>query len=219
MTQIDLYWIAIEQWVPQFAALEALLSAEERDRAARFHAHEDCVRFVVAHGWLRRILSGHTGTPPERLAVLTGDHGKPFIAGACQFNLSYGKGAALIATADFPVGVDVEALHEVRDAAAIAQKFFAPEEAAAVAACETSTRSNVFLTLWTRHEAFVKAVGYGLGKDRGYFGAGLQSAIAHDADNKKWTLVTLTCFAGHIAALCAPGNWTWREQVLPPLQA
>jgi 4'-phosphopantetheinyl transferase len=72
-------------------APEWILSAQERDRAASFRFPRDRQRFVLSRIFLRQVLGGYRGTPPERIDFAVGPHGKPGLADAddvLRFNLS-----------------------------------------------------------------------------------------------------------------------------------
>jgi 4'-phosphopantetheinyl transferase len=94
-----------------------------------------------------------------------GEHGKPLLAGAAggvRFNVAHSGGMALLAVArGREVGVDVEALRPDLPAARLAQRFYPPEDRAAV--CEPGLadeeRLRRYVRLWTRKEAYVKAAG------------------------------------------------------------
>ena len=60
------------------------------------------------------------------------------------------------------VGVDVERLRHIGDAAEIADALFTPREAELLRSMSPASRSRAFLTLWTRKESLVKAIGGGL---------------------------------------------------------
>jgi 4'-phosphopantetheinyl transferase len=60
------------------------------------------------------------------------------------------------------VGVDVEAVSRDTDLAGLAQRFFAPPEAAAVAAASGLEQREAFFRFWTLKEAYMKARGLGL---------------------------------------------------------
>jgi 4'-phosphopantetheinyl transferase len=59
------------------------------------------------------------------------------------------------------VGVDIEAIRPVREADAIAIQFFSPLEHAGYAALAPRDRLLGFFRVWTRKEAYVKALGVG----------------------------------------------------------
>jgi 4'-phosphopantetheinyl transferase len=152
-------------------SLESCLSDAERERAARFRFERDRRRFIVARARLREELAARLGVRPEaRLGVRPeavrfayGDNGKPRLADhALQFSVSHCDDVALFAfskTAE--VGVDIEAIRPVREADAIAVQFFSPLEHAGYAALAPRDRLLGFFRVWTRKEAYVKALGVG----------------------------------------------------------
>ena len=86
------------------------------------------------------------------------EHGRPWAPGV-SFNVSHSGGLGLIAIAEGErrIGVDVERWRAQRDFRALAERFFHPEEAAAI-----GENHAAFLRCWTRKEAVVKALGVGL---------------------------------------------------------
>lgn len=152
----------------ELAACGALLGPGERARAARLRAPAAQRRFVVAHALARLALSRAAGVPPESWSFRTGPHGKPEVDGppagaGLRFNLSDTEGLVACAVArDLDVGVDAEAGARLRDPLALAQRFFAPGEVAALRSLAEAERRAAFLDLWSLKEALLKAVGVGI---------------------------------------------------------
>lgn len=144
-------------------ALEGL-SPEEEVRAARQALGRDGRRYRAARHALRRVIAEIVNAPPESLVIEPDDLGKPRLRGSgLQFNLSHSAGEALIGVSpDRAIGVDIEALHEVLDAEALARAHFTSAERAEWARAPAAARDRTFLTCWTRKEACVKALGVGL---------------------------------------------------------
>ena len=147
-----------------------LLDDIECRRAERFALGVDRSRFVVAHASLRRILFHHTGIAPQQLQFRNGPQGKPYVdvgerPRPIQFNLAHsGSVAALAVQLQTEVGVDVERIERIRDAAAIARRYFHPDETAWLDERRNEVRNQCFLKLWTMKEACIKASGIGLSK-------------------------------------------------------
>jgi len=163
----------------RLAADAAVLDADEQARAARFHRDSDRALYRAAHVLLRNALSRQAAPPPAAWRFVRGAHGRPEIdtdvcpdTGGLRFNLTHTPGLVCCAlTRNLTVGVDAECLRRVRDARALAERFFAADEAAAVAAAGppgSAAEALTFQSLWTLKEAYVKAVGRGLslGLDR-----------------------------------------------------
>ncbi len=151
--------------LPPWAAAEATLSAAETARRARLRSPALRQTYGRAHGFLRAVLSHYTGQPASMLRFETDAQGKPTLPDSgLQFNLSYRPGRALLAVSDAgPVGVDVEPLTPLADAAALIQALFAPAEQAALRAAAPADYWPLFYTIWTRKEAYAKALGRGVG--------------------------------------------------------
>ncbi len=197
--------------VPPDPALLELLSPDERARAERFLAERDRRRFAVTRASLRRLLGGYLGQPPAGLRFSYGPRGKPSLAGGGpRFNVTHSGGLALLAfTPGHELGVDVEPLRVIEDAAAIADRYFSPGEASVLRGLREPERSRAFLRGWTRKEAFIKATGDGLSRPLDEFEVPLLPdepprllRLAGDpAAAARWWLQDLAPASGFAAAL------------------
>jgi 4'-phosphopantetheinyl transferase len=174
---------------------DALVPAtpDEKARAARFHSAEVRIRYLRSHRALRSILAGITSAP---LDFALAEKGKPFLPAAPEihFNLSRSRGMALAGVAlGVEVGVDIEWLRPIPEHAAIAERFFPPSEAEALAAIPERERERDFFRRWTRIEAMLKARGIGL------YGAGAELG-------GEWTVCELDAGGGFAAAAAAAGE-------------
>ncbi len=145
----------------------ALLSPDERERAARFVRAELGLHWAHARGILRALLGVYIGVDPAGLRFAVGPHGKPELTGAAaavRFNLSHSGTVALYAFArDREVGVDVELPRRPRDIDAIAARTFGAAETARLRALDPTQREHEFLRAWVRYEAVLKCRGTGIG--------------------------------------------------------
>ena len=149
---------------PAWPADESTLSAEEKARQARLRTPALCETYARAHGFVRAVLSHYTGQPASALAFEAEPNGKPTLPGSgLHFNLSYRPGRALLALSNAgPVGVDVEFVRPLPDAAALVQELFSPAEQAALRAAAPANYWPLFFTIWTRKEAYAKMLGQGV---------------------------------------------------------
>jgi 4'-phosphopantetheinyl transferase len=160
--------IHLEQPEHAVAALSAVLSADERERAERFVFARHRRRFIVTRACLRALLARSTGVAAAAIRFTYGAHGKPAMdtgaaAPLLHFSVSHAADFAVIALApDLPLGVDIEAVRPGRDVLAIAARSFAAAEARAIATAPEGARELAFFLCWTRKEAFAKARGDGL---------------------------------------------------------
>lgn len=146
----------------------ALLSHDEVGRAQRFRRKRDRCRFAAGRAAMRRILARYLECNPAELAFDYGSAGKPALAApwaaaSLAFNLSHSEDQGVLAlTCNREVGVDLERIRAARDLPALARRFFAPGEVAALAEFDSPLFEQAFFTCWTRKEALLKAFGSGL---------------------------------------------------------
>lgn len=162
---VHVWRIEVGQPLAVINELEALLAEEERKRAGQFHFLRDRRAFTVAKGATRQILAHYLVAPPRSLIFDTGSFGKPFLrSGELRFNLSHSGEFALLAVAkEMEVGVDVEEIREIEDAAEIAGRMFSAGESRKLRSVLSSEIGGAaFFNCWTRKEAFIKALGEGL---------------------------------------------------------
>jgi 4'-phosphopantetheinyl transferase len=151
-----------------FLALLNHLSEDEKQRASRFHFDRDRTRYVCARGLLRRFLGKELGLPAERIRFRYGPSGKPTLAldhagSGIQFNVSHSDGQGLfVLTRGRAVGADLERIRPLRHGRALAERFFADDECAALTPLTGEAWDRAFFRCWTRKEAFIKALGDGL---------------------------------------------------------
>lgn len=162
--QVDVWFWSLDVESDERAALRALLTAEERERADRFFHARDRNRWIVSRGRMRQILGDVIGAAPEAIAFGVEDHGRPFLTGASQppsFNLSHADAlGALAVSFDARVGADVEFVRPMTDNEMAWP--LSPVEQTALALAQGAARFDAFFRFWTLKEAFIKAVGTGL---------------------------------------------------------
>ena len=164
MTEEVQVWVAgLDVADARYQDLLRTLSPEEHRRAEDLPASV-ARKFIVARGILRDLLSGFTGTPPQKLRFQYGDAGKPSLADHnINFNVSHSADLGLFAFApDRPVGVDVENERPVRRLLDVAQRFMSEEEVRSLAATPPEDRDATFLRSWVTREARLKAQGKGV---------------------------------------------------------
>ena len=175
-------------------ALAALLRAPERQRARRFRSERDRRRYVVARARLRQLLAARLDTHPRFVRLARGIHGKPELArcGAIdwRFSVSHSRDIALYAFCrGREVGIDVEAVHEMQGADAIAARYFPPRELAAFRSLAPRDKALGFFGGWTRTEALGKALG-----------VGLRRAVTAE-ETSGWRVHSFSPAPGYVAAL------------------
>lgn len=213
MWRISLPSVDIEQAL-------GVLSEDERRRAARYRFPAHRRRFLASRAGLRAILAMYLGRDPRAIELTAGAFGKPRVADppGIEFNLAHSGDVALVAvTRGRPVGVDVERMRRGIPYERLAERFFAPSEAAALRRLPPAVRSAGFFACWTRKEAWLKASGQGL--ERGLPSALPRFSVSVEPDpvtvavtlsggpdeGRRWSLVDLQVGAGYVGAMAVRG--------------
>lgn len=151
------------------AEYRALLSDDELQRLSGYRSAHAATEFIIGRALLRTALAKRLQVEPNALVFTRDANGKPQIAyphnQAWHFNLSHERSWVVLILSPFgPVGVDVEGHARRNNLAAIAERFFSPEENAALTQCAELEWRNYFFAIWTLKEAHAKARGCGLAK-------------------------------------------------------
>jgi len=146
------------------APLQALLSNEERSKAARFKSEIHRRHYIMAHGAMRRILSRETECVPDRLDFIQTRFGKPALEypfDSVQFNLSHSADMALLAVCRHgSVGVDIEQQRPLADLDALVDQVCSPAESQLF--MSSAEPERMFYRCWVAKEAALKCIGLGL---------------------------------------------------------
>jgi len=225
--QADVWRVSILDFPPDSIRwMEAILSAEEDRRAARFHFNLDRHRFILSHGALRDILARYLYLSPEDIHFEIGEQGKPIISSETEldFNLSHSGDFALIAIANgHKIGVDVEKHRQNMEHEKIAQRFFSEREKSELQKLPSDQKKIGFFNCWTRKEAYIKAQGLGLSLPLDSFDVSLapdKPAVLHATrpdprEASHWTLLSLDVHSDHTGAAAVEGRkmdfrfWDW----------
>lgn len=165
---VDVWQVNLEIAIGRLEKFNRLLSVDEQAQAQRFVFDKDSQHFIVARGSLRQILSYYVDTPPEGIVFHYGEHGKPYLSSKLadhplQFNFSHSGNVALcVVTKEQQVGIDVEYICKGIEFEQIAKRFFSSRESETLAKLPVAERKQAFFRIWTRKEAFIKAIGAGL---------------------------------------------------------
>ena len=87
------------------------------------------------------------------------ENGKPYhTSDGHEFNISHGRNRVVVATADTPVGVDVE--YKRTNRLKVAERFFSPHELEMIQ--KSHDKDTTFTMFWCIKESFLKYTGTGL---------------------------------------------------------
>jgi len=169
---------------------------------------------------LRATLAPLVGLPAGQLVFGRESKGRPFLRHerAPDFNLSDTVGGTLIAvTTSGRIGVDLERVDRRPPVGRLAERWFSPDESAALLALTPEAARLAFLHLWTAKEASCKATGTGI---YGFLAAWrfdpsspsprLLAAPAEAGASERWRYLRLAPSTEHTAVLAL-----WDAQELP----
>lgn len=164
--EVHLYCLDLPQEPSELSRFGHILSARETDRAGLLKSDKAKDRYIAGRGVLREILGGYLGTKPEDVRIVTGEHGKPFLADCLQdlrFNLSHAGDLLVLAVADgIEVGVDIEKVEADKPLHDMARFAFSRQEQEELLGLQESQQyAAAFYRCWARKEACLKACGRG----------------------------------------------------------
>jgi 4'-phosphopantetheinyl transferase len=186
------------------AAGRQWLSDAERARLEAITAPGRRAQFVAGRWTLRQLLAGEMGGDALRDWPLTaGIDGPPRLQAACPADvhlaISHSGDWLACALATVPIGLDIEVPKPRRHLDGLVAAVFTASEQAAVAAAEPSARADLFHTIWTLKEAWLKRHAEGVSPGR-LAQVHTRPATPAEANARVWSGGGLTL------ALVAPGD-------------
>lgn len=159
----DLYFSETSWLMPMYSRFLNILPIDEQLQADRFHYQEIRQTYVISHGFLRLLLGWRTGMNPSEIIIRRDAKNKPFLKdNPVYFNLSHTKNAFVIALCpDFQIGIDCEIVNHGLDTKTMSGIVLDSREQLYVEENPAELHDRFFL-LWTRKEAYLKAIGNGI---------------------------------------------------------
>ena len=188
--------------------LQHLLDDNEKQRAARFKFDKHRHRFIAAHAACRLILGRYIDNKPDRLEFQFNEHGKPYLTTNpthIEFNLSHSQDRALLGINQYAaIGVDIEYTGRHPEWVKLARRFYSPDEIDYLFQQPENQQRDIFFQIWTRKEAYIKALGTGLSTPLPSFSVTAKNdGIKHDRVNEptRWYRKDIPVVADYKAAL------------------
>ena len=162
--KVDIYILDFLENYKYLDYFTKILSEEEKIRSNRFYFEIDQKNFTISRGILKLLLSKYLNKLPKEIFFESNNYGKPFIKNSnIKFNISHTKEIlALAFSFDTELGIDVEKIREIKLYQDIVKRFFSENEIKEFFSLPENEYQNTFFTIWTRKEAFIKAIGMGL---------------------------------------------------------
>ena len=204
-------WCARPEEIGSEAEARRFLAEDELERCARFRLERSRQLAAAGRVLLRTVLSRYEPVAPADWRFAVEAHGRPVVAGgrgALRFSVSKTAGLVVCAVAAEDLGVDVESLRRPAPLA-VAERFFAPTEVAALRALPEQERAGRFFDYWTFKESYVKARGLGLSVPLEKFVVVLDDGPPRleidrslEDDGACWRLAQLRPTPEHVVSLC-----------------
>lgn len=194
------------------AEIEDCLPASEREAAARLVGPLERRHFKFRRCFQRVFLCKvlQFSGQPRDLRIEHGRDTQPRCHDAMDHHLSFsssGSTALACASSKHLIGVDVEKIRHIGNAADLARRFFTTREANAIASAPSVERSLIFLKHWTAKEAGLKATGLGIISGlnrvvlRNTSSRYEAEFIGQSEKNRDWTLNYPEFLPGHVVAI------------------
>src|SRR5690606_10403395 len=160
-SDITLIKIFTPNYEDSIEKLSLILDSSEINRAKRYYKKKDENRFIICRSLLKLVLSNCIQSDISKIKIDYHNNKKPYLAShpLLHFNLSHSDECALIALSNKPVGVDIEHINENHNFTSFLSIFNSSEASFIENAVN---KKHAFYSLWTRKEAFVKAIGIGI---------------------------------------------------------
>ncbi len=138
----------------QFAPLE------KQERILRQRVKQNADNMLLGAALMRHMIWEVFQIPISQQYIAYGPYGKPYLRDYpnAHFNISHSGQYVACAVADRPVGIDVQVIGEFQPNVAV--RVCREEELASIEASDNPAAE--FIKLWTRKEAYLKMLGYGI---------------------------------------------------------
>ena len=207
--------ILIEINYNDFAGKEELLladlSEQEKLRSFDYHKRSDALRFIVGRAFLRKAISRLTGIHAAEIVIARGANEKPELRYPqlpLNFNVSHARSKVIIAFDRDPIGIDIESSENALKTPLFGHKALSVNEQKTILT-EGNYREN-FCLLWTRKEAFLKAIGKGIDDDivniPSIEGRYKVWGLEAEGNNNDWSVMSFNTDEGYICSLAFNGE-------------
>ncbi len=165
------------------------LDKERTEAVNNFKFMPGKIACAAAGMLLYEALSFEKGQAPDisKLEFRKGEFGKPYIQNLPDFHysISHSGTYVVLATADKPIGVDVQEMEMRSDPDNIADRFFSKEENEYLKKiADTDERNREFFRLWSAKEAFIKMTGTGLRRELATFTVNLEGMTVTESHSE-----------------------------------
>lgn len=164
-SDITIYEIYLPDYFNIVNELYLFLNKEETDRAQKYYKIEDRNRYIICRALLKFVLSMYIEMDVKQIKFDYNTNKKPYLSLHPElfFNISHSNDFGLIAVSNRPIGIDIEYMEDNNDLIHSLNHIYNEKEIVFIE--NAFNKKQAFYSLWTRKEAFVKAIGTGIDED------------------------------------------------------
>jgi 4'-phosphopantetheinyl transferase len=224
--RVYIWRVSLDPSAPSAAHLaswRAMLSAEELSKSQKFRSEKLRHDYIASHAALRTVLGRCLDISPASVQYANGpvSENKGELAKATtikpalllakdsgnqpenlRFNLSHTRGAALIGVAlGRELGVDIEWHRPLDDLQDMAKHVMSKPELEQWLSMPSVEQISGFYRVWTRKEAYLKAIGLGLYRNLHAVTVGASASLQESRSDEAFL----------VQDDCAAGSWTVRD--------
>lgn len=178
-----------------------IMDCQEKEKAAQYRFYEDRMRYMAGKICTRILLMRYLNE--NSIVFLTHElgktyHKKVFGKQSINFNISHsGEIVLLVFAFEMKVGIDVQKINEYLEYKEMANNFFSPVEAQDV----NCGNIKLFFQYWSAKEAYLKALGIGLGNGMDFFSVKGNVIEENGIIKHEWKLIPITIknYAAYVA--------------------
>jgi len=141
------------------------LPKPEQSRARNLRLEMPRRAFVLGRLLLRSTVARIAEVPPGDVGIELEPTGRPRLTGELSHyfvSIAHSASRVVVGVAKRQVGVDVEQLQQSPPQPRLMARVCSPDELRVLEVMNDADRAAAFMTVWTRKEAYGKAVGHGL---------------------------------------------------------
>ncbi len=142
------------------------LPEPEQLRASRIRAETPRAAFVVGRLLLRSTVARIAAVLPKYVAIELESTGRPVLTGALGgyfVSIAHSGPHVVVGFANQQIGVDVEQFRQSAPSPRLMARVCSADELRLLEKMNDDERAVAFMTVWTRKEAYGKAIGVGIG--------------------------------------------------------
>lgn len=160
----DIWRVKISDQLNNLTYFKSILNHDEINVASKYHFSKNIQCSIVSRACLKILLGNYLRCHPSLITLRKNKYGKLFVSKQSNFffNVTHTDEIILYAFAMTPIGIDIENTKHNIEFLEIAKIFFSEGEIKKLEKVSEDDLRSTFFRIWTRKEAFIKAIGKGL---------------------------------------------------------